>query len=157
MVRRCRQRGLAYLWLLFLVFLLGLGAGRGLEMYATRLQRDKEAELIFVGTQYRQAIALYYRSSPDGQPRFPARLEDLLRDPRSPALRRYLRRLYPDPVTGQSWVPVLAPEGGIQGVRSRSSRVPLGRYESRSPAGSDTVVTYQDWQFVYVPSGAILP
>lgn len=150
MLKRRSQRGLTYMWMLFLVFLLGLGLGKSLEVYSLAVQREKEADLLYVGKLYRAAIRDYYLSSPAGPRRYPARLDELLRDPRSLAPRRYLRQLYPDPVTGKEWEPVLAPEGGIWGVRSRSTRTPLRTVPPETvtvQAGGGRA--YADWQFVY--------
>lgn len=152
MVSRHRQRGVTYLWMLFLVFLLGLGLGKSLEVYSTVVQREKEVELLHVGGLYREAIRQYYLSSPGGVKRYPASLEDLLQDRRYPVVRRYLRRLYPDPVTGDAFVPVLAPEGGIRGVRSSSLGAPLKRAGfDAEEAGFDTASSYHEW--VFAPDG----
>lgn len=145
-----KQRGVTYLWMLFIVFLLGLGLGKALDVYSTSIQRQKEADLLYVGSLYREAIRQYYLSSPGSLKIYPASLSDLLKDPRSLATRRYLRQLYPDPVTGQPFTPLTAPQGGIWGVASRSGKKPLKEagfddiYFSFTQAGS-----YQGWQFVY--------
>lgn len=62
----------------------------------------------------------------------------------------YLRRLYPDPLTDAPFVPVMAPQGGIWGVRSALDKKPL------KEAGFDDVYfsfansdSYQKWQFIY--------
>lgn len=148
MVRRQWQQGVTYLWMLFLVFLLGLGMGKSLEVYSTLVQREKEAELLYVGGLYREAVRQYYLSSPGGVKRYPASLEDLLQDRRYPVMRRYLRRLYPDPVTGAAFMPVLAAEGGIRGVRSESLRRPLKR-AGFDPAeeGFERAGSYHEWVF----------
>lgn len=149
MVRR--QRGVTYLWMLFLVFLLGLGLGKGLEVQSLALQRQQEAELVEVGTLYREAIRRYYLASPGPGRRYPERLEDLLRDPRSPVPRRFLRQLYPDPVSRQAFLPVPAPEGGIRGVRSPSPRAPVREVlpEGVELQGGPMASAYRDWAFIY--------
>lgn len=143
------QRGVTYLWMLFLVFLLGLGLGKSLELYSTVMQREKEQELLLTGRLYRQAIEEYYRSSPGYLRKYPEKLEDLLRDPRYLSTRRYLRRLYPDPVSGLPFDVVASPEGGIMGVRSPSGKVP--KKSSGFKVGEETFTaarSYQDWDFV---------
>lgn len=150
MVIRQRQRGLTYLWMLFLVFLLGLGLGKSLEVYSTMVQREKEADLLYVGRLYREAIKQFYLSSPGSVKRYPERLEDLLRDPRRLGLRRYLRQLYPDPLTGKEFAVIQAPQGGIWGVRSQSAKEPLKMAGFEMPL---TVINrangYQAWGFIY--------
>lgn len=156
MVIRTRQRGIAYLWMLFLVFLLALGLGKSLEVYSTMQQREKEADLLHIGGLYRNAIKAYYLSSPGSVRKYPERLEDLLRDPRYPVPRRYLRQLYPDPMTGKAFVVVPAPEGGVGGVRSASGKHP---WRSTAVGGGNVVLvlngdgSYRDWLFVYQGMG----
>ncbi|MBN3772166.1 hypothetical protein [Burkholderia sp. Se-20378] len=105
-----------------------------------------------------QAIQQYSESTPAGTRPYPDRLTDLLRDPRYPVVRRYLRRLYPDPITGQDFEPIIAPEDGIQGVRSTSSKKPLkiaGFREDQSRFA--TASSYLQWDFSYVPTAVKPP
>ena len=54
------------------------------------------------------------------------RLEELLQDPRYPDIRRYLRKIYLDPMTGSAeWGLVTGPGGEIYGVHSLSGDEPL--------------------------------
>jgi hypothetical protein len=133
-----------------IVLLMSLGIGKLLENAAHSAQRSKEAELLHVGHLYRDAIRQYCESTPIGSKFYPERLEDLLRDPRYPVTRRYLRRLYLDPVTGLQFVPIPAPEGGLKGVHSSSTRMPL-RTTGFSPDNEQfrTAGTYQAWEFSY--------
>lgn len=144
------QRGIGYLSLLLAVFLLSLGVGKAMDVHATRVQREQEAELAYVGSLYREAIKSYYLSAPDGQRKYPSRLDDLLKDPRHLVVRRYLRRLDPDPMTSQPFTLLIAPQGGIWGVASRSAKAPL---RLRSPDGvmanGAAPRSYRDWHFVY--------
>ncbi len=144
------QRGIGYLSLLLAVFLLSLGVGKAMDVHASRVQREQEAELAYVGALYREAIRSYYMSAPDGQRKYPARLDDLLKDPRHLVVRRYLRRLDPDPLTSQPFTLLIAPQGGIWGVASRSAKPPL---RLRSPDGvianGAAPRSYRDWHFVY--------
>ena len=137
---------------IFLVAVLGLGLAATGEVWQTAAQREREIELIFVGSQYRKAIERYYRSA-QGYGRYPRQLEDLLKDPRRPETRRYLRTLYADPVTGTTeWGLVRAPDGGIAGVYSLSEDAPIKttgfRPENATLAGR---TKYVDWKFEYVP------
>src|SRR5438093_8240525 len=61
--RAARQGGFTYIGLLIAIALMGLGLAAYGELYSHAAQRDKEAELLFVGTQFRDAIASYYNKS----------------------------------------------------------------------------------------------
>ena len=106
-----RQRGFTYLTALFMVAMIAGGLALAGEVWDTAAKREKEAELLFAGNQYRKAIERYFISGPQRQ--YPRALEDLLKDARRPGTERYLRRLYPDPITGKAWALVKAPDGGI--------------------------------------------
>ena len=125
------------------------------ELASNAAKREKEQELMFVGDAYRQAIGQYYEGSPGGNKVWPKSLEQLLKDERFAFNRRYLRRLYRDPVTGKDWATVEAPEGGIMGVRSASEAPPSKT--ANFPVGYETfegAQRYTDWQFVYSPAVA---
>ncbi|MCU0809097.1 MAG: type II secretion system protein [Candidatus Contendobacter sp.] len=121
-----RQGGLVLLWLLFLVAGLGVSLAALGTMWHTAAQRQKEAELLFVGDQYRRAIESFWKTSPQGQERLPRSLRELLEDPRFPHTIRHLRRLYADPMTGTAeWGLLKSADGGIAGVFSLSRARPL--------------------------------
>lgn len=147
------QRGFTYLTALFMIALIGAGLALLGEMWATAAQREKEAELLYVGHQYRRAIEQYVRS---GGGLYPRNLQDLIKDPRSISPRRHLRKLYPDPITGSTeWKIVKAPDGGIMGVHSPSEEVPLkvSRFKPRD-RDFEGAKKYSDWKFVYAPQQA---
>jgi type II secretory pathway pseudopilin PulG len=136
---------------LFVIAIAGAGLALLGEVWQTATLREQEAELLYVGNQYRRAIELYYLSGP-GQ--YPRTLEDLLKDPRGPTVRRHLRQLYPDPITGTSgWMLVKAPDGGIMGVHSRSEKHPLkiANFKLRDRE-FEAAEKYIDWKFVYSPA-----
>ena len=147
------QRGFALLAVLVLVVVIGLALGLAGNSWTNIVQRSREAELFWRGNQYRKAIGGYYGVRHGGQIQmYPAKLEDLVRDPRSPAIKRYLRRLYPDPMTGGDWVLIKDPSGRIKGVRSSSSRKPFR--QAGFPKGYENFEgreKYSDWEFVYTP------
>jgi type II secretory pathway pseudopilin PulG len=152
------QRGFTYLTVLFMVAILGGGLALIGEMWENTTRREKEAELLFVGNQYRKAIERYFLSGPQRQ--YPRTLDDLLKDPRRPGAERYLRKLYPDPMTGGSeWGLVKAPDGGILGVHSLSPEKPLkvANFKQRD-AGFERAQTYADWKFVHaLPASSASP
>jgi type II secretory pathway pseudopilin PulG len=143
------ELGFTYVWLLVAVAIMAAGLAAIGEVASTAAKREKEAELLFVGDQFARAIAEYHASSP-GAPQYPQKLEQLLADNRFPNARRYLRRIYPDPMTGRpDWGLLRGPGGGIIGVHSQSLERPLKianfprGYESFTGAG-----TYSGWRFI---------
>jgi type II secretory pathway pseudopilin PulG len=150
-MKRRASRGFTYLTAIFVVALMGAGYAKIGEMWQTSSAREKELQLLYVGNQYRRAIERYYLSGPK---RYPQALEDLLKDSRTPATQRYLRQLYPDPITGSSqWAIVKAPDGGIMGVYSHSDAQPIKKASFRLPDREFEVAkTYADWKFIYSPA-----
>jgi type II secretory pathway pseudopilin PulG len=120
------------------------------EVWRTTVQREREAELIWVGHAYRMAIASYFAFGH----RYPAKLEDLVTDDRYPVPKRHLRKLYPDPMTGHNdWKLLLtADQNGIQGVESISQLAPMKRdgFELADAAFKDADC-YCKWDFIYYP------
>jgi type II secretory pathway pseudopilin PulG len=155
--RGARAAGFTYLTVLFMVAILAGGLALIGEVWHTSAAREKEAELLFVGHQYRKAIERYYLFGPQRQ--YPRELEHLLKDPRRPGTERYLRRLYPDPVSGGAFALVKAPDGGILGVHSPSEEQPFktGGFKVRD-AAFEGKAKYSEWQFVHtappLPAGA---
>jgi len=159
-ILRCAQDdnegGFTYLTILFVIAFMGLVLALTGEIWHTAALRDKEAQLLYVGSQYRRAIERYYLSGPR---QYPRTLEDLLKDPRKPNVERYLRRIYFDPVTGSTeWGVVKAPDGGIRGVYSQSEDKPIktAGFDLRNKA-FEGAEKYSDWKFVYDPAAQQAP
>jgi type II secretory pathway pseudopilin PulG len=146
-------RGFSYLGLLFVVAVMGITMALAAQVWQTALQREKERELLFVGNQIRLAIKSYYEFSPEANKQFPKHLADLLLDPRAPGVRRHLRKLYVDPMTGKpEWGIVPADEGGIQGVFSLSGIAPVKQTGFEEPnADFEKKLRYSEWKFLHVP------
>jgi type II secretory pathway pseudopilin PulG len=148
-------RGFTYVGLLLAIALAGTALALAGTFWSTDARREKELELLFVGDQFRQAIAAYYDEVPAGQAhRFPAQLEDLLQDRRWPTTRRHLRRIYLDPMTGKrDWGLVQGTGGGIAGVYSKSEAAPLKRADFPDAYASfATAKDYREWRFAYQPA-----
>jgi type II secretory pathway pseudopilin PulG len=150
-----RTAGFTYVGLLIVVALMGLGLAAYGELYSHAAQREKEAELLFIGGQFRDAIASYYNKSP-GTKAYPKKIDDLLEDNRFPMPQHHLRQLYRDPMTETTdWALVEAPGGGFMGVYSRSEETPVktGNFAATEEA-FEGAEHYKKWVFTYSPSGS---
>ena len=149
-----RQAGVAYIGLLLIIALIGIVAGTAADVYQQTRQRSREKELLWIGDQYRKAIASYISASQGGAQTYPKKLEELLLDARFPGVRRHLRRIYPDPMTGKAdWELIMAPEGGIAGVKSRSTLAPIKQAGFRpQDMHLEGKNSYNEWEFTVIPS-----
>ncbi|MBC5784453.1 type II secretion system protein [Ramlibacter sp. USB13] len=155
-----RQRGFTYVGLLLLVAMSSAALAAAGTLWSLESRRDKEAELLFVGAQFTQAITSFRERTPAGQmQRFPRDLEELVEDKRWPTPRRHLRRIYVDPMTGlREWGLIAAPGGGVQGVHSLSPDAPLKRANFAPEHEEFAVATsYREWRFVPQTPGAGQP
>jgi len=146
-----RQGGFTYIGLLVTVAIMGLFLTLVARVWSMTEQREREKQLLWVGHAYRMAISSYFAAGH----RFPATLQDLLQDERTPLPTHHLRRLYPDPMSGKAdWTLVLTPDGqGIMGVASSTNVVPIKRrnFDLKDQAFEDSDCICQ-WQFIYFPS-----
>jgi len=145
-----REAGIAMFALLLLIAGLGVGLAALGTLWQTQTQREREAELLFIGEQFRQALLSYARASPPGAPRAPRELEDMLLDARtSPVTHRHLRRVYRDPFSGNTdWGLLRDAQGGIVGIFSQATGKPLKT--ANFPAALKTFThaeTYRQWLF----------
>jgi type II secretory pathway pseudopilin PulG len=151
--------GFTYIGLLIAVVVLGVALSAVGKVWRTHAQREREQELLFIGREFRAAIAAYSRANVNGASQFPQDINDLLEDKRWPEPRHYLRRLYVDPMTGaQDWTILdanslgMAGRTGIVGIASSSKAAPLKKagFSVGEEAFADATC-YCDWKFVYVP------
>jgi type II secretory pathway pseudopilin PulG len=164
-MRAGAQGGFTYIGLLLALAIAAPGLSAAGVVWHTETQRAKEAELLFIGGEFKRAIADFYEATPGQVKQFPKRLEDLLRDARYPVVRRYLRKIYVDPITGKSEWGVVATPAGVTGVYSLSGREPFRRRGLKSAPAAPAVVAaatapastapaaqraakYSDWKFV---------
>ena len=62
--------------------------------------------------------------------------------------RRFIRRLYPDPMTGRDFDLIMTPEGTISGVVSSSKDAPLRQVDfDKDLEGFDKASSYAGWRF----------
>jgi type II secretory pathway pseudopilin PulG len=142
--RQCE--GFTYMGLLFLIAMMGLALTVVSELWQTAQQRDKEEQLLFAGDQIRRAIGRYFASNGG----YPHQLEDLLKDPAFPGVRRFLRRIYRDPITGSAeWGLVKLPGDAISGVYSLSEQEPIKKAGfSLADQDFEGKAKYSEWVFV---------
>jgi type II secretory pathway pseudopilin PulG len=152
------QSGFTYLFVLMLIALIGMGLVAAGTLWSTDVKRAREAELLFIGDQYRQAILSYYEREP-GQPRLPQSINDLLEDRRSIETAHHLRRAYRDPFTGKEFVLIRSPDAqGIIGVHSPSDGRPfkVSGFSAENSAFAEAA-RYADWQFVFTAPAPATP
>ncbi len=143
------EAGFTYLGVLLLIAVTGIALGSTVTLWSTVAQRERERDLLWVGSQYAQALRSYYRSSP-GLAQYPQTLEELLEDPRYPNPKRHIRQLYSDPITGSdAWGLVRSIDGRITGVYSESQEAPLKQTGFAAQwSDFEGLTHYSDWQFV---------
>lgn len=148
-----RQHGFSYVVVMFLVAIASIASVRALESTLVSERRDKEAELLWRGMAYRDAIRDYYVNSPGTGNVYPKELKDLLYDSRRVRMTRPLRKLYRDPMTDDGqWAPVRNDAGDLIGIRSRSTVKPLKQAGFPLELASfKNAQHYSDWKFVYKP------
>lgn len=170
MTPRCLRSsaGFTYIGALMTVVIVGIMLSQAALIWKTKMQREREVELIFRGTQIRDAMRRWYDWKLVGgvpkpppaqkpgvtQPAIPplTDLKHLLQDPNKPQKVRYLRASnLIDPVTGEEWE--LIKEGQkIIGVKSKSEAEPIKK--ANFPLDLDPAVfnhkrKYNEWVFQY--------
>ena len=147
-----RQAGFTYLGLIILVTIIGLVAASALQVGAITQRRQAEQELLAIGGEYIAALKSYAAATPAGLSTLPVSLDDLLSDPRYPNIRRHLRRVFIDPLTGRNeWGLVQGTVGsgtGIVGIYSLSEARPVkvDNFDLMF-AGFKDKKSYHDWVF----------
>ncbi len=149
---RYPQRGFTYLGTMFLIIFIGIGLAKAGLLWQTEVQREREKELLFIGEQYANAIGSYFESTPSGPKQYPASFEELLQDHRFPSVRRHLRKVYSDPITGGEKWGLIKQQGRIAGVYSLALQRPLKKAGfSNAWATFADAESYTAWQFTYTP------
>lgn len=152
------EAGFAYVLLLLGIAVLSLGATAALQMGAQAGRRDAEQALLSIGTEFERALysyagvpvaATFNANTGALAARGPRSLEELLKDPRVPGVRRHLRQVYADPMTGRrDWGVVRDPAGFIIGVYSLSEGKPIKQlgFDARH-AHFEEAPSYAKWVF----------
>lgn len=114
-----RVFGFTYVALLIAVAIVSAGLAVVGQVASKAAEHERMTELIWRAEAIRRAIGRYYESSP-GVPRYPPALAELAKDSRFVVVRRHLRRVYRDPLTGAAdWLLVPGAGGGVAGVASK--------------------------------------
>ncbi len=150
LIRNGKQHGFTYVSVVILVAIIGLVGATSLRLGTTMQRAAAEQALLDIGMEYSNALASYAAATPQGQPNYPKSFAELLKDPRFPQLRRHLRRVYVDPMTGKAeWGLVKANEnGGILAIYSLSKATPIkiGNFPPRFVA-FEGKTSLADWKF----------
>lgn len=142
-----RQHGSVFMSMLVTVAVVAVMLMEVGTLWSSVLQRERELELLARGNEIRRAIGLYYR---EGN-MFPKSLEDLVLDRRQPTIKRYLRKVYTDPMTGTTdWGVVEGPGETIMGVFSNAKGTPFkqGNFIAANQRFTGQG-SYQGWVFLY--------
>ena len=150
-IRRGRQAGFTYLGLIIFVTIIGLVGAATLKIGALLQRAAAEEELLDIGAAFSAALDSYAAATPQGASPYPPSLKELLKDPRVPGVRRHLRKIFVDPLTGKAeWGVVYLGEGttGVVAVHSLSAAKPLkiANFDSRF-SGLDNADTISAWRF----------
>ncbi len=157
-LRRKGEGGFTYISLLVLIAIMGISLSAAGEVWHMTMKREREQELLFVGGQFRAALTMYYNAPVQGG-RYPTSLEDLLKDPRYPVTRRYLRKIFADPITnGTDWGLVKGASGEIVGVYSKSDEEPAKKHNfSVMDKVFEDKKKYSDWVFMMPITTGLTP
>ena len=134
-------RGIVYPILLGSILIIGVATMGVSYLWTSQIKRDKEEELLFRLGEFRRAITRYRAD----HNRLPKELKDLLEDKTQLQTRRYLRRIYPDPMTGKAdWdlkvvVDKAGVVSGIEDIHSKSTGKPLKSFAGKNYS------SYKEW------------
>jgi type II secretory pathway pseudopilin PulG len=151
--RTTKVSGFAYVLLLIIVATIGLLSASSLSIGSQVTRRDAEHELLAIGNEFEQALNSYARVSGTtgnlARGVGPRSLQDLLKDPRFPGLKRHLRQIYADPLTGRAqWGLVIEPGGSIVGIYSSAAGIPIQRTGFEPDRVSfENAESYANWIF----------
>lgn len=144
--------GFTYVGLIILVAIIALVGATTVRLGVTLQRAQAERDLLHIGEEFSNALKSYAAATPAGQPQQPPSLKELLKDPRFPGVRRHLRKIFVDPMTGKAqWgILYLAGDKGVLGVYSLSTAKPIkvANFPSRFQAfsGKEKI---SEWVFTF--------
>jgi type II secretory pathway pseudopilin PulG len=149
-VRRSVERGFSFVVVLLLLAVMSAGSVAMASIWSAELRRERERELLHIGSLYARAIKAYHDAAPGGVKQYPSSLDDLLLDQRYVGTVRYIRKLYTDPTQpGTPLDLVIGPDQTVQGVVSTNPEAPLR--QQPLDLGFTTLPKaqrYSEWRFV---------
>jgi type II secretory pathway pseudopilin PulG len=153
-----RQQGFTYLSLVILLAIMGLVGAAALKVDALLARAAAEQELLEAGAAFSAALDSYAAATPQGKPPQPPTLQDLLKDTRFPGVKRHLRKIFVDPISGKAeWgITYLGDKVGVIGVYSLSQAQPLklANFDERFQ-NFENKTHYADWKFVAKDQGGL--
>ena len=153
-----RQQGFTYLSLVILLAIMGLVGAAALKVESLLARAAAEQELLEIGAAFSAALDSYAAATPRGKPPQPPTLQDLLKDNRFPGIRRHLRKVFVDPISGKAeWgITYLGDKVGVIGVYSLSQAQPLklANFDARFQ-NFENKTHYADWKFTANGQGAL--
>ena len=145
-----RDGGFTYLSLIILVAIIGMVTASALKLGSVIQRSRAEQELLVIGAAFSDALQSYADATPPGMPTQPPTLNALLKDARFPGVRRHLRKVFVDPMTGKAeWgITYLGDKVGVLAVSSLSDAKPvkIGNFPLRfqTLAGKQKI---SEWRF----------
>lgn len=153
-----RQQGFTYLSLVILLAIMGLVGAAALKVESLLARAAAEQELLEIGAAFSAALDSYAAATPQGKPTQPPTLQDLLKDNRFPTIRRHLRKIFVDPISGKAeWgITYVGDKVGVIGIYSLSQAQPLklANFDERFQ-NFENKTHYADWKFTANGQGAL--
>ncbi|HKW86510.1 MAG TPA: hypothetical protein VJM82_05530 [Nitrospiraceae bacterium] len=143
------QCGATYLFAMFTIVVMGLTLSLAAKQWKMVVQREQEADLLAKGIEIQTALQAYSTAMKAGRvipgEVYPLTLAELTKPPKP-----FLRKPYKDPVGRGDWEYLRAPNGGIRGVRSRSTAAPIKKRDfPLAVRHFEGLPRYSDWVFQY--------
>jgi type II secretory pathway pseudopilin PulG len=151
------QKGYSLVVVMVAVIIMGILAEAAISLDSYRIKKSKEAELLYRGLAYQNAILSYSNASVSSQRNYPKHLKDILFYPRF-SHRLHIRYLYSDPMLlktkninreiEEQWRILRNEKGGIVGVASKNKGKPLKKaFFPPSLIHFTQAKQYSDWVF----------
>lgn len=151
-----RSTGFAYILLLVTIAVISAIAASSIQIGAQITRRDAEQALQVVGAEFEQALYSYANATPinnspnsNSGAKGPRTLEELLKDNRFVGIKRHLRQLHADPLTGlNEWGIVTDKAGFILGIYSLALGKPIKQTGFASfHTNFEEATSYERWIF----------